>query len=201
MQTQVNPLATLPTQKATGWRLFLKTVAARAYPRVVGQQRERSWVFFEIFLPMLAVSSYVFVYRAIGADPQDHTLLQVPIGPASGSLGIGGADQLDYYARFHHQRTINGLVSRLPANQLARFLRKRGVGPDSLVGICMHRRPEMIIGILGTLKAGGAYVPLDPTYPRPRLAAMMEDVSLQVLLTTEDVAHVLPLSQRRDQSD
>jgi ABC-2 type transport system permease protein len=67
MQTRVNPLARLPVQKATGWRLFLKTVAARAYPRVVGQQREKSWVFFEIFLPMLAVSAYVFVYRAIHA--------------------------------------------------------------------------------------------------------------------------------------
>src|SRR5512142_1025595 len=67
MQTRVNPLASLPMQKATGWRLFLKTVAARAYPRVVGQQREKSWVFFEIFLPMLAVSAYVFVYRALHA--------------------------------------------------------------------------------------------------------------------------------------
>src|SRR5512141_1948408 len=67
MQTQLSPLATLSVQKATGGRLFLKTVIARAYPRVVGQQREKSWVFFEIFLPMLAVSAYVFVYRAIGA--------------------------------------------------------------------------------------------------------------------------------------
>lgn len=67
MQTQANPLAPLTVQKATGWRLFLKTVIARAYPRVVGQQREKSWVFFEVFLPMLAVSAYVFVYRAIGA--------------------------------------------------------------------------------------------------------------------------------------
>lgn len=53
--------------KHTGWRLFLQTVIARAYPRVIGQQRERSWVFFEVFLPLLAVSAYVFVYRAIGA--------------------------------------------------------------------------------------------------------------------------------------
>ena len=53
--------------KYTGWRLFLRTVIARAYPRVIGQQREKSWVFFEVFLPLLAVSSYVFVYRAIGA--------------------------------------------------------------------------------------------------------------------------------------
>jgi len=67
MQTSFNPLANLPVKKATGWRLFLKTVIARAYPRIIGQQREKSWVFFDIFLPMLAVSSYVFVYRALGA--------------------------------------------------------------------------------------------------------------------------------------
>jgi ABC-2 type transport system permease protein len=57
-------------KKATGWLLFLKTVIARAYPRVIGQQRETSWVFFEIFLPMMAVSAYVFVYRAIGAPEE-----------------------------------------------------------------------------------------------------------------------------------
>ena len=57
--------------KVTGWRLFLKTVFARAYPRVIGQQREKSWMFFDIFMPMLGVSAYVFVYRAIGA-PEDY---------------------------------------------------------------------------------------------------------------------------------
>ena len=67
MNTKINPLANLPVQKATGWKLFFKTVMARAYPRIVGQQREKSWVFFDIFLPMLAVSAYVFVYRALGA--------------------------------------------------------------------------------------------------------------------------------------
>ena len=60
-------LARLSARKATGWRLFIKTVIARAYPRIVGQQREKSWIFFDIFLPMLAVSSYVFVYRALHA--------------------------------------------------------------------------------------------------------------------------------------
>jgi ABC-2 type transport system permease protein len=67
MPATADPLARLPVEKATGWRLFVKTVIARAYPRVVGQQREKSWIFFEILLPMLAVSAYVFVYRAIGA--------------------------------------------------------------------------------------------------------------------------------------
>ncbi len=60
-----------PLSKVIGWRLFLKTVIARAYPRLIGQQREKSWMFFDIFLPMLAVSAYVFVYRAIQA-PEDY---------------------------------------------------------------------------------------------------------------------------------
>lgn len=56
--------------KNSGWRLFVQTVLGRAYPRVIGQQREKAWMFFEIFLPLLAVSAYVFVYRAINA-PQE----------------------------------------------------------------------------------------------------------------------------------
>jgi ABC-2 type transport system permease protein len=57
-------------KKNTGFRLFIQTVIARAYPRIIGQQREKSWMFFDIFLPMLAVSAYVFVYRAIGAPDE-----------------------------------------------------------------------------------------------------------------------------------
>jgi ABC-2 type transport system permease protein len=58
-------------KKNTGWRLFMQTVIARAYPRIIGQQREKSWTFFDIFLPILGVSAYVFVYRAIQA-PEDY---------------------------------------------------------------------------------------------------------------------------------
>ena len=54
-------------EKNTGWRLFFQTVIGRAYPRVVGLLRERSWFFFDIFLPVMIVSAYVFVYRAINA--------------------------------------------------------------------------------------------------------------------------------------
>jgi amino acid adenylation domain-containing protein len=78
------------------------------------------------------------------------------------------------------------------ANRLARHLQKVGVGPDSLVGICLNRSLEMIVGILGTLKAGGAYVPLDPAYPEKRLSAMLEDVELKVLLTRHELANRLP---------
>jgi len=64
------------------------------------------------------------------------------------------------------------------ANQLAHYLRRLGVGPESLVGICIERSLEMIVGLLGILKAGGAYVPLDPAYPRERLRFMLEDAQV-----------------------
>ncbi len=69
------------------------------------------------------------------------------------------------------------------ANQLARHLQLLGVEPDTLVGLYMERSPEMIEGILASLKAGGAYVPLDPDYPKERLAFMLADTHMSVVLT------------------
>ena len=77
------------------------------------------------------------------------------------------------------------------ANQLAHYLRKRGVGPDVLVAICVERSLEMVVGLLGILKAGGAYVPLDPEYPQERLTFMVEDAQPAVLLTQARVAEKL----------
>jgi amino acid adenylation domain-containing protein len=73
------------------------------------------------------------------------------------------------------------------ANRLAHRLRAHGVTIDSRVGLCAERSPEMIIAVLGILKAGAAYVPLDPTYPRERLAYLIEDAHVPVLLTREDI--------------
>jgi amino acid adenylation domain-containing protein len=81
------------------------------------------------------------------------------------------------------QLTYRELNSR--ANQLARYLRALGVGPEKLVGICVERSLEMVVGLLGILKAGGAYVPLDPSYPKERLRLMLEDTQVSVLLTQE----------------
>ncbi|HVG17569.1 MAG TPA: amino acid adenylation domain-containing protein, partial [Blastocatellia bacterium] len=78
------------------------------------------------------------------------------------------------------------------ANQLANYLRARGVGPEALVGICMERSLEMIVGLLGILKAGGAYVPLDPAYPLERLAFMLEDTLAGVVITQERLLDSLP---------
>lgn len=84
-------------------------------------------------------------------------------------------------------RELNGR-----ANRLARYLQAVGVGPDVRVGMYMERSLEMVVGILGVLKAGGAYVPLDPAYPKERLAFMLEDAAVPVVLTQERLAGALP---------
>src|SRR5262245_6955480 len=81
------------------------------------------------------------------------------------------------------QLTYQELNTR--ANQLGHYLQKLGVGPETLVGICMERSLEMVVGLLGILKAGGAYVPLDPSYPKDRLDFMLHDAKVGVLLTQQ----------------
>ncbi|MGK7931603.1 MAG: amino acid adenylation domain-containing protein, partial [Microcystaceae cyanobacterium] len=73
------------------------------------------------------------------------------------------------------------------ANQLGHYLIKQGVKPDSLVGICVERSLEMIVGLLGILKAGVAYVPIDPNYPRERIEYVVKNSQMQVLLTQEQL--------------
>jgi amino acid adenylation domain-containing protein/FkbH-like protein/non-ribosomal peptide synthase protein (TIGR01720 family)/FkbM family methyltransferase len=83
------------------------------------------------------------------------------------------------------------------ANQLAHYLRSFGVGADVLVGICVERSLDTIVGLLGILKAGGAYVPLDPEYPTERLAYMVADSQVALLLTQQRLVAKLPESKAR----
>jgi amino acid adenylation domain-containing protein len=78
------------------------------------------------------------------------------------------------------------------ANRLAHHLRRRGVGPEVRVGLCLERGMEMVVAVLGTLKAGGAYVPLDPGYPAERVAFALGDAGVPVLLTQETLRATLP---------
>jgi amino acid adenylation domain-containing protein/FkbM family methyltransferase len=78
------------------------------------------------------------------------------------------------------------------ANQLSHHLQSLGVGPDVLVGICVERSLEMVVGLLAILKAGGAYVPLDPSYPSERLRYMLADAGTTVLLTQQRLVSSLP---------
>ncbi len=78
------------------------------------------------------------------------------------------------------------------ATRIAHRLRRLGVGPESLVGLCVNRTPDAIAAILGILASDGAYVPLDPTYPRQRLASMLDDAEVRVVITERSLLPVLP---------
>jgi len=90
----------------------------------------------------------------------------------------------------HEQLTYYELNRR--ANQLAHHLQQLGVGSDVLVGICVERSLDMLVGVLGILKAGGAYVPLDPAFPSERIAFMLEDAQAPVLVTQQHLTPQLP---------
>ena len=120
---------------------------------------------------------------SVGADyPQlcVHELFerQVERDPGATAVVCGG-----------RQLTYGELNGR--ANQVAHRLRRLGVGPDTLVAVCLKRSLEMAIGLLGVWKAGGAYVPLDPIYPAERLAFMCRDAGARILLTDEHCQHLL----------
>ncbi|MBR8831153.1 MAG: amino acid adenylation domain-containing protein, partial [Chlorogloea purpurea SAG 13.99] len=78
------------------------------------------------------------------------------------------------------------------SNQLAHYLRDRGVKPEVLVGLCLKRSLDLIVGILGILKAGGAYLPLDPDYPSERLAFILEDTGVKIILSQDSLLDKLP---------
>ncbi|MEC4811965.1 MAG: amino acid adenylation domain-containing protein [Scytonema sp. PMC 1069.18] len=110
-----------------------------------------------------------------------HELFEAQVERTPNSVAVVFEDQ---------QLTYTELNTK--ANQLAHYLRSLGVKPEVLVGICVERSLHMVIGLLAILKAGGAYVPLDPTYPQQRLAFMLSDTQVPVLLTQQSLVEKLP---------
>ncbi len=98
----------------------------------------------------------------------------------------------DAVALVFEEETLSYAELNRRANQLAHHLQSLGVGPEGLVGICLERSSEMVVGILGVLKAGGAYIPLDPAYPPERLAFMCSDAHVLLVLTRRALPGVLP---------
>ncbi|MEH2014121.1 non-ribosomal peptide synthetase [Nostoc sp.] len=121
------------------------------------------------------------------AYPQDiciHQLFETQVEKTPDAIAVVFEEELISY------RELN-----LRANQLAHYLQSLGVGSEVLVGLCVERSLEMVVGVLGILKAGGAYVPLDYTYPQERLAFMLQDAQVSVLLTQEKLKAGLPNHQ------
>lgn len=110
--------------------------------------------------------------RSYPTDRCLHELFEAQAARTPESIALsGGSEELTY-------RELDA-----KANQLAHCLRKQGVGPDVRVGIYLERSTNLLVAILGVLKAGGAYVPLDPTYPTERLAYMLHDAQVAVVVT------------------
>lgn len=110
-----------------------------------------------------------------------HRLFEFQVTQAPNQVAVDFEGERLTYAELNEQ-----------ANQLAHYLSEIGVGAEVLVGICLERSLDLVVGLLAVLKAGGAYVPLDPTYPQERLGFIMADAQISVLLTQSHLTQLLP---------
>ncbi|MHC6226524.1 amino acid adenylation domain-containing protein [Pseudomonas sp. X10] len=121
-------------------------------------------------------------------DTAVHQLIETQVEQAPDAPALVFGEQQLSYAQLNQR-----------ANQLAHALIAQGVGPDVLVGIATERSIEMVVGLLAILKAGGAYVPVDPEYPTERLAYMLEDSGIELLLAQSHLQ--LPFAERVQRLD
>jgi amino acid adenylation domain-containing protein len=129
-------------------------------------------------LPLLEASERDLILRA-----WNETAHGVPRTTVVELFGAQAARSPDAIAVVFGDEEVSYRELDARANQLAHHLRGRGVGPERVVGLCLARSSQLIVGLLGILKAGGAYLPLDPDYPRERLGFMLADAGARVLIT------------------
>jgi len=139
-------------------------------------------------LPLLTESERELVLTQWSGETWDyardrcmHELFAEQVARTPEAVAVVDEDQQLTYRELDHK-----------ANQLAHYLQRQGVGPDALVGIMVERSIEMVVGLLGILKAGGAYVALDPQYPRDRLAFMLDDSDVDLILTQQALLDAVP---------
>jgi amino acid adenylation domain-containing protein len=109
-----------------------------------------------------------------------------------GLIAERAARTADAVALIYEDRQLSFTELDRRSNQLAHYLRAFGVGPELVVGLCVERSIEMVVGLLGILKAGAAYLPLDPSYPQERLKYMLADASAAVVVTRAGLIGQLP---------
>ncbi|MFD2168564.1 non-ribosomal peptide synthase/polyketide synthase [Tumebacillus lipolyticus] len=161
---------------------------------------------------------YRTILRSIVEDPTEriHDMVLLPEAERSmlASMGAGAKDQQEYSGLCTHQLfaeqalktpehtalifeeeslSYRDLDQR--ANRLAHHLQTLGAGPDTLVGLCLERSADLVVGLLGILKAGAAYVPIDPSYPSERVALILEDTQAPLLVTESQLLASLPAHQ------
>ena len=163
---------------------------------------DRMWGQFETLLQSIAADpERHLAYQSVLPDAERHQILhewnksEVDFAPDKCLHQLfeeQAARSPDAIALVYEDRQLSYGELNRQANQLAHYLRSLGVGAETLVGICVERSLDTVIGILGILKAGGAYVPLDPSYPQDRIAYSITDSQLSVLLTNEKHLSDLP---------
>ncbi|OIN52091.1 non-ribosomal peptide synthase/polyketide synthase [Pseudomonas costantinii] len=137
------------------------------------------------------------VQRRVIVDDWNHTFADYPNHqPVHRLIEAQVEREPDAVALVFEGQSLTYAQLNARANRLAHALIERGVGPDVLVGISVHRSLDMVIGLLAILKAGGAYVPLDPEYPAERLAYMIDDSAIDWLLTQQALVATLPIPAR-----
>jgi amino acid adenylation domain-containing protein len=195
---------------------FDLTIGLTELPDALAIGCEYSTDLFDPETPARLIESFRVVLEGIVANP-DSRLADLPVlSPTDRDyiLNAWNDTRADFPPEAVVHRLVDAQARRTPdapaveweglqftyrelndrANRLARYLRKRGVGPEDFVGICVERSLEMAVGLLGILKAGGAYLPLDPAYPPDRLAFLMKDGRSPVLLTQKGLRGQLPAS-------
>ncbi|ETX08498.1 MAG: hypothetical protein ETSY2_05070, partial [Candidatus Entotheonella gemina] len=169
---------------------------------------------FQVETIQRMIGHYLILLEEIVSHP-DHRIVQLPMLTEAErrqilvewndtAAEVGELQTLDAQFEFqvarapHAPAVIQGETAlsygelNAKANRLAHHLIQLGVGPERLVGVCLERSAELVVALVAILKTGGAYVPLDPSYPKARLAYMLEDASPSVVLSTETLRHILP---------
>jgi len=198
----------------TGTARFDMTLSLEETAQGIVGTIEYSTDLFEAATITRMMEHFHVLLRGIVADPEQH-LSELPLLTGDERRQVlveWSANKTEYPREQCIHQLFEAQVARTPdaiavvfenqqltyqelnvrANRLAQYLRLCGVGPETLVAICIERSLEMVIGLLGILKAGGAYVPLDPSYPKERLAFMLSDTQAPVLLTQARLVGALP---------